>query len=1188
MAALSVTVGVGSSPGVSILSFSSIRFSQKKNVSSGMSVLNVGFDSSMRISFRGIRRRSLFGKSISRRVCRKAVTECMLTTATSTEDATVRSLMEDEDAEAVPPLSSKPVFTMRPPLKVTSNDENSVPVLKPNPRPPLKLKLRNSAAPSPPAQSEKINGESDDFRLNFKSKPNERREPPNGAESTYKVAYRAGENVESADSVQSLGQILKKVEDMEKTSPATEPRKPSFAPPSRPKAPVRAQPQANSPQVWRPGQGNETSGDRGQESARPSGTGRDMIQSFRPDANFRAQTRANPVVRPKPAAESTSAANEKPARKGPILRDVGAGPRTVKASAVAVAPSAVAPGKFPQSAAKGKEEWRKKAAQNVSDGARRRIVSKNKDADAAAGDFGIPGVGKERRGRKFTKASRKAAKAELARAAAPVRVDILEVGKEGMSVQDLAAKLAVNDGEVVKTLFMKGIATMVNQTLDEEAVKLVCKEFGVEVIEAGTAKVEEMAKKTTEFLDDEDLDFLVTRPPVVTIMGHVDHGKTSLLDFIRKSKVAAGEAGGITQGIGAYRVMVQINDEKQPCVFLDTPGHQAFSAMRARGARVTDIAVIVVAADDGVRPQTLEAIAHAKAANVPIVVAINKIDKPGANVERVMQELASNGLMVEDWGGDVPAVQVSAKTGQNVELLLETLVIVAEIQDLRANPSRSAKGTVIEASLDKTKGTLATLLIQNGTLRKGDVVLCGESYGKVRALLDDTGARVEEAGPSTAVQVIGLNNVPVAGDEFEIVESIDEARGIADERAVRIREERLAARAGEGKVTLASLATAVAAGQESGGAERHQLNVIMKVDVQGSVEAIREALQELPQDTVFLRFLMQAAGEVSASDIDLAIASDAIVVAFNVGVPTTVQSMAEKEGIEIRSYNVIYELLDDMRKAMEGLLEVVTEEIPIGQAEVRAVFGSGSGRVAGCMVNEGKLVKGCGVRVMRGSKEVHKGTLDSLRRVKEMAKEVVAGLECGIGVSGFTEWQEGDTLEAFNEVDKRRSLEEASVRSVEATASVNSYVRTWPVKLEPMTILGLVAFRGRFIRLKKKLLTLGFKKQRPGGDSAGSVGSGLYKKATTVGTYKDLRKQVLARNVQRGSVNQNAALLEFPDEKEVKEVLSLSNKKNPPAWMASPLKRSGHSGLLLKVILTVLLGNSGKLSSSPGRRKQGA
>ncbi|BBN05050.1 translation initiation factor IF-2 [Marchantia polymorpha subsp. ruderalis] len=1007
-----------------------------------MSLLNAHFDSRMRISFRGVGRRSLLGKAISRRTCRKGVPKCVATAATSTEDVTVRSLLEEDEAEVVPPLSNKPVFTMRPPVKPTTNDENSVPALKPNPRPPLKLKLRNSA-PSSPAQSGRINGDSEGTsanRLTLKGSDADRdtSDGPN-ADSSYKAPYRPSEKSEPGNSVQSLGQILKKVEDMEKDAPA-EARKPAFTPSNRPRVPSRTTPQATSPQAWRPGQtpAAAPAPEAGQETSRNSGAGRDMIQSFRPDANFRAQPRTT-TVRPKPAA-GASTTDDKPARKGPILRDVGAGPRTSRPSSSAAPASTTAPPKFTKAAPiKGKEDWRKKAAAGVSDGSRRRMVSKSKDADAATGDLdiAIPGVGSGRRGRKFTKASRKAAKAELARAAAPVKVEILEVGKEGMSVQDLAAKLAINDGEVVKTLFMKGIATMVNQTLDEEAVRLVCKEFEVEVVEAGTLKVEDMAKKLTEFLDEEDLDFLEIRPPVVTIMGHVDHGKTSLLDHIRKSKVAAGEAGGITQGIGAYRVLVPVGEEKQACVFLDTPGHQAFSAMRARGARVTDIAVIVVAADDGVRPQTLEAIAHAKAANVPIVVAINKIDKDGANAERVMQELASNNLMIEDWGGDVPAVQVSAKTGQNVDSLLETIMLLAEIADLRANPDRSAKGTVIEACLDKTRGTLATLLIQNGTLRKGDVVLCGESYGKVRALLDDTGARVEEAGPSTAVQVIGLNNVPVAGDEFEICDSIDAARDRAAERAIAIREQRLADRAGEGKVTLASLANAVAAGQESG-TEHHQLNIILKVDVQGSVEAIREALQELPQDTVGLRFLLQSAGEVSASDVDLAIASQAIVIAFNVGVPSAIQSMAEKEGVEIREYNVIYELLDDMRKAMEGLLEVVTEQIPIGQADVRAVFGSGSGRVAGCMVTEGKLVKGCGVRVMRGNNAVYTGTLDSLKRVKELAKEVAAGLECGVGVTGFAEWQEGDRIEAYNEVDKRRSLEEASVNTVDATASVRT------------------------------------------------------------------------------------------------------------------------------------------------------
>jgi translation initiation factor IF-2 len=603
-----------------------------------------------------------------------------------------------------------------------------------------------------------------------------------------------------------------------------------------------------------------------------------------------------------------------------------------------------------------------------------------------------------------------------------------------MSCQELAESLAVNDSEIVKVLFMKGIGITVNQTLDEETVKLVCKDFDVEVVEAGSIRVEDLAKKSNVFLDDEDADHLVPRPPVVTIMGHVDHGKTSLLDFIRKTKVAAGEAGGITQGIGAYSIDVKVEDEVQSCVFLDTPGHEAFSAMRARGARVTDIAVIVVAADDGVRPQTLEAIAHAKAADVPIVIAINKIDKDGANPQVVMQELSTHGLMPEEWGGDIPMVQVSAKKGTNIDTLLENIILVAEFQELKANPDREAKGTVIEASLDKARGPLATLLVQNGTLRVGDVVLCGEAYGKVRALMDYTGERVDEAGPSTAVQILGLSQVPVAGDEFEVVESLESARSRASDYAEIARNSRLQAQAGEGKVTLHSFANAVAASAETG-VERHQLNVVLKVDAQGSVEAIREVVQALPQDTVALRFLMQSTGEISGSDVDLALASGAIVVGFNVGVQASVQAQADAEGVEIRMYRVIYDLVDDIRKAMEGLLEDVEEEVPIGEAEVRAVFGAGSGKVAGCMVTEGKLVKGAGIRVLRGKESVHVGTITSLRRVKELAKEVAAGLECGVGTQDFNEWQEGDKIMAFNLVAKKRTLEDASVT---VNAAVNS------------------------------------------------------------------------------------------------------------------------------------------------------
>eukprot|EP00245_Coleochaete_scutata_P012519 TRINITY_DN485_c0_g2_i1.p1 TRINITY_DN485_c0_g2~~TRINITY_DN485_c0_g2_i1.p1 ORF type:complete len:822 (+),score=235.76 TRINITY_DN485_c0_g2_i1:326-2467(+) len=650
---------------------------------------------------------------------------------------------------------------------------------------------------------------------------------------------------------------------------------------------------------------------------------------------------------------------------------------------------------------------------------RKRGAVKGGDDDELASVPGKKGT------RKAYKAGKKMQREQAARDAAPVRQEILEVGKEGVSVAELSVLLAVTPAEVIKTLFMKSIVSTVNQTLDAETVKLVCAEYGVEVVEAGSVKVEDMARKSQEFLDEDDLEFLEPRAPVVTIMGHVDHGKTSLLDYIRKTKVAAGEAGGITQGIGAYRVPVMVADEQQHCVFLDTPGHEAFSAMRARGARVTDIAIIVVAADDGVRPQSLEAIAHANAAGVPIVIAINKVDKQGAQVERVQQELATAGLMPEEWGGQTPMVKVSAVTGEGVDSLLETVMLVAELEELRANPNRSAKGTIIEASLDKFRGVKAALVVQNGTLRKGDVILCGEAYGKVRALLDDTGAQVEEAGPSSAVEVLGLSTVPVAGDTFEVMDSLDGARALADDYARTMREQRLAAQQGESKISLASLASSVA---NSAGVQQHELNLILKVDVQGSVEPIREALSALPQDTVNLRFLMQSAGDVSGSDVDLATASQAIIIAFNVGLASDVQAQAEAAGVEIRPYKVIYDLVDDMRQAMEGMLALVEERQPLGKADVRAVFPAGSGKVAGCMVSEGKLTKNCGIAVFRKGSPVpvFEGDLASLRRIKEQAKEVAAGLECGVGADGFDEWQEGDVIEAFTRIRRSPTLEEAS------------------------------------------------------------------------------------------------------------------------------------------------------------------
>lgn len=763
------------------------------------------------------------------------------------------------------------------------------------------------------------------------------------------------------------------------------------------------------------------------DSLRPS------VPPQRPEIKLQARPSVAPPPMPKkpilkdvgmPSVTDVKDQSVKSKERKPILIDKFASKKAtvdpVIAQAVIAPPK---PSKIPSGKFKG--DYRKKGG--PAGGQKRRVVDDEiPDEETSELGVSIPGAATVRKGRKWSKASRKAARRQAERDAAPVKVEILEVEEKGMSTEELAYNLAISEGEILGYLYSKGIKPDGVQTLDRDMVKMVCKEYDVEVLDTVPIKMEEMARKK-EIFDEDDLDKLEERPPVLTIMGHVDHGKTTLLDYIRKSKVAASEAGGITQGIGAYKVEVLVDGKSLPCVFLDTPGHEAFGAMRARGARVTDIAVIVVAADDGIRPQTNEAIAHAKAAGVPIVIAINKVDKDGANPDRVMQELSSIGLMAEDWGGDTPMVKISALKGEHVDDLLDTVMLVAELQELKANPHRRAKGTVIEAGLHKSKGPVATFIVQNGTLRKGDIVVCGEAFGKVRALFDDGGNRVDEAGPSMPVQVVGLSNVPFAGDEFEVVGSLDIAREKAEACAESLRDERIAMKAGDGKVTLSSLASAVSS-RKVVGLDMHQLNIILKVDVQGSIEAVRQALEILPQENVSLKFLLQATGDVSTSDVDLAVASKAIILGFNVKAPGSVEKYADNKGVEIRLYKVIYDLIDDVRSAMEGLLEPVEEQVPIGVAEVRATFSSGSGRVAGCMVIEGKIVKGCGVRVVRKGKAVHVGVLDSLRRVKEMVEEISAGLECGIGLEDYDDFEVGDTLEAFNSVQKKRTLEEASAQ----------------------------------------------------------------------------------------------------------------------------------------------------------------
>ncbi|WP_017327772.1 translation initiation factor IF-2 [Synechococcus sp. PCC 7336] len=605
-----------------------------------------------------------------------------------------------------------------------------------------------------------------------------------------------------------------------------------------------------------------------------------------------------------------------------------------------------------------------------------------------------------------------------AKASKPVEPAVVEevptiLELEGsLTVQELAARMKLPETEIIKVLFLKGVMANINQTLDVPTAEMVAVELGYEV----EHKEIQAAATKTEMLDVEDIEHLLLRPPVVTIMGHVDHGKTTLLDSIRETKVAAGEAGGITQHIGAYHVDLTVEGEEKRVVFLDTPGHEAFTAMRARGTKVTDIAILVVAADDGVQPQTLEAISHAKAAEVPIVVAINKIDKEGANPDRVKQELAERGLVPEEWGGDIPMVGVSALAKQNLDELLEMLLLVAEVGELQANPDRPAKGTVIEANLDKARGPVATLLVQNGTLRVGDTLVAGSVMGRVKAMVDDRGDRVQEAGPSSAVEVLGMNDVPAAGDEFDVFAEDKQARQVAETRAAERRQSRLQQAMASRRVSLGSLS---AQAQEG---ELKELNLILKADVQGSVEAILGSLEQLSQEEVQIRVLMAAPGEITETDIDLAAASSAIIVGFNTTLAPGSRAAADRYGVDIREYDIIYNLLEEITAAMEGLLEPEEVEEWLGRVEVRMLIQIGKGVVAGSYVQSGKVVRNSFVRVMRGGEQVYEGRIDSLKRFKEDVREVASGFECGIAIDKFNDWKEGDVMEVYQLVAKRRTL----------------------------------------------------------------------------------------------------------------------------------------------------------------------
>ncbi len=608
---------------------------------------------------------------------------------------------------------------------------------------------------------------------------------------------------------------------------------------------------------------------------------------------------------------------------------------------------------------------------------------------------------------------RRAMELKAAKEAKQVRPEMIIVPEENLTVQELADKLSLESSEIIKSLFFKGITATVTQSLDLATIETVAEEFGVPVLQDD---IQAAAEKTVDMIESEDINNLIRRPPVITVMGHVDHGKTSLLDSIRESRVASGEAGGITQHIGAYQVEFEHESQKKKLTFLDTPGHEAFTAMRARGTKVTDVAVLVVAADDGCRPQTLEAISHARAAKVPIVVAINKIDKEGASPDRVKQELSEKELIAEDWGGDTVMVPVSAIKKQNINKLLEMILLVSEVEDLQANPDRFAKGTVIEAHLDKAKGPVATLLVQNGTLKSGDVLAAGSVLGKIRAMVDEHGNRIKEAGPSFPVEALGFSEVPTAGDEFEVYPDEKTARAIVGERATDARATKLAQQMASRRVSLSSLST-----QASDG-ELKELNLILKADVQGSVEAILGSLEQLPKNEVQVRVLLSAPGEITETDIDLAAASGSVIVGFNTSLASGAKRAADANDVDIREYEVIYKLLEDIQLAMEGLLEPDLVEESLGQAEVRATFAVGKGAIAGCYIQTGKLQRNCSLRVIRSEKVIFEGNLDSLKRAKDDVKEVNTGFECGVGCDKFSSWIEGDVIEAFKFVTKKRTL----------------------------------------------------------------------------------------------------------------------------------------------------------------------
>jgi translation initiation factor IF-2 len=581
----------------------------------------------------------------------------------------------------------------------------------------------------------------------------------------------------------------------------------------------------------------------------------------------------------------------------------------------------------------------------------------------------------------------------------PIKIEKAVITTDNLTVKMLSEKIGVPAQDILKKLMILGVMTTINGVVDFDTMELVADEFGV--------KLEKKIEKTKEevlsesVLEEDNPEDLVERPAIVTVMGHVDHGKTSLLDAIRKTNVIEGEAGGITQHIGAYTVNVR--DKK--ITFIDTPGHEAFTAMRARGAKVTDIAIIVVAVDDGVMPQTAEAINHAKAANVPIIIAINKIDKPNTNPQRILEQLTAHEVLCEAWGGDSPAVEISAKTGKNIDKLLDTILDVAELHEFKANPNRKGYGTIIEAKLDKSRGPVANIIVQNGTLRVGDAIVSGVTYGHVRAMQDDKGRNIKEAGPSMPVSVLGFSEVPEAGEHIYVVEDEKLAKQVVSER---ITKQRTAESAVSNIVTLSDVFNKISEGKMK------DLNLIIKADVQGSVEALKESLSKLSNEEVKVNTIHCGVGAVKKTDVMLAEASNAIIIGFNVRADAESKQLAESSGVDIRYYRIIYDAIDDINAAIKGMLTPKFEEIVNGQCEVRNVFKiTGAGIVAGCYVTSGKILRNSNVRVLRDNTVVYDSTIGSLKRIKDDVKEVATGYECGVTISGFSDFKVGDVLESY-------------------------------------------------------------------------------------------------------------------------------------------------------------------------------